>query len=214
MPIETRPATVEDAPFLAWVMQEAARSHLEKGVWDLTFPGQDEQRLEILAKVATTMRIHFGHFSRFRVLEVDGEPAAALSAYEHSQHGMEQLTLGIAEALSQLGWSVEEMLAAGDGGASFEATGYPNPDGLWILEWVATRPEFRGRALIHRLLLEILELGREQGFARAQVGYLLGNAPAKRAYERVGFKWVEEHCHPSFEAKYGTPGIARMQLEF
>jgi hypothetical protein len=29
----------------------------------------------------------------------------------------------------------------------------------------------------------------------------------------VGFKWVEEHCHPDFEADYGTPGLARMQLE-
>ena len=39
MRIETRPANAEDAPFLAWVMQEAARSHLEHGVWDLMFPG-------------------------------------------------------------------------------------------------------------------------------------------------------------------------------
>jgi GNAT superfamily N-acetyltransferase len=213
MAIETRPALAEDASFLAWVMQEAARSHLEKGVWDFIFPGQDEQRLEILAKIATSERIHFCHFSRFRVLEVDGEAASALSGYENSQHGMEKLTPGMAEALSQLGWSPEEMLAAGGRGASFNATGYPNPDGLWIVESVATRPEFRGRSLIRRLLLEILELGREQGFTRAQIGYLLGNVRAKRAYEGVGFKWVEEHCHPSFEADYGTPGIARMQLE-
>ena len=213
MPIETRSATAEDAPFLAWVMQEAARSHLEKGVWDLTFPGRDEQRLEILAKIATSERLHFCHFSRFRILEVDGEPASALSAYENSQHGMEQLTPAMAEALSQLGWSPEEMLAAGERGASFKLTGYPNPDGLWIVESVATRPEFRRRSLIRRLLLEILELGREQGFARAQIGYLLGNVRAKHAYEGVGFKWVEEHCHPSFEADYGSPGIARMQLE-
>jgi hypothetical protein len=29
----------------------------------------------------------------------------------------------------------------------------------------------------------------------------------------VGFKWVEEHRHPSFEEDYGTPGIARMQRD-
>jgi ribosomal protein S18 acetylase RimI-like enzyme len=213
MPIDTRPATSEDAPFLAWVMQEAARSHLENGIWDFAFPGEDEQRLELLAKIATTERIHFAHFSRFRVLEIDGEPASALAAYENSQHGMEQLTLGMAEAFSQLGWTPEEMLAVRDRSASFAATGYPNPDGLWIVEWVATRPEFRGRALIRRLLREILDLGREQGFARAQIGYLLGNTRAKSAYEGVGFKWIEEHCHPAFEEDYGTPGIARMQRD-
>jgi len=213
MPIETRPASADDALFIAWVMQEAARSHLEKGIWDLAFPGEDEQRLEILAKIATTERIHFGHFSCFRVLEVDGEPASALAAYETSEHGIEQLTLGMAEAFSQLGWAQEEMLAVGDRTASFGATRYPNPEGLWIIEWVATRPEFRGRALIRRLLLEILELGRERGFTRAQIGYLLGNIRAKSAYEGVGFKWVDEHCHPDFERDYGSPGIARMQLD-
>ena len=213
MPIETRPATADDAPFLAWVMQEAARSHLEYGIWDFSFPGEDEQRLDILAKITTTERIHFAHFSRFRVLEIDGEPASALAAYENSQYGMEQLTLGMAETFSELGWTPEEMTAAGERGHSFAATGYPNPDGLWIIEWVATRPEFRGRALIHRLLLEVLEQGREEGFERAQIGYLLGNTRAKSAYERVGFKWVEEHCHPDFEADYGTPGIARMQRD-
>jgi GNAT superfamily N-acetyltransferase len=185
MSIETRPATADDAPFLAWVMQEAARSHLENGIWDFAFPGEDEPRLEILAKIITTERIHFAHFSRFRVLAIDGEPASALAAYENSQHGLEQLTLGMAEAFSQLGWSLEEMLAVQERSASFAATGYPNPDGLWIVEWVATRPEFRGRALIRRLLLEILDLGRE----------------------------VEEHRHPSFEEDYGTPGIARMQRD-
>jgi len=213
MPIETRPATADDAPFLAWVVQEAARSHLPRGVWDFAFPGEDEQRLDILAKIATTERIHFAHFSRFRILEIDGEPASALSAYENSQHGMEQLTLGMAEAFTQLGWSTEEMLAVRERSASFAATGYPNPDGLWIVEWVATRPEFRGRALIRRLLREILDLGREQGFERAQIGYLLGNTRAKSAYEGVGFKWVDEHRHPAFEEDYGTPGIARMQRD-
>ena len=213
MPIETRSASADDAPFLAWVMQEAARSHLERGIWDFAFPGEDEQRLELLAKIATTERIHFAHFTRFRVLEIDGEPASALSAYENSEHGLEQLTLGMAETFAQLGWSPDEMLAVRDRSASFAATGYPNPDGLWIVEWVATRPEFRGRSLIRRLLREILDLGREQGFERAQIGYLLGNTRAKSAYEGVGFEWVEDHRHPAFEEDYGTPGIARMQRD-
>jgi len=213
MSIETRPATADDADFVAWVMQAAARSHLEKGVFDLAFPGDDEPRLEILARIATTEKVHFAHFSRFRILEVGGEPAAGLSAYENFQHGMEHLTQGMAEALSALGWSPEDMLAAGERSGSFAATGYPNPDGLWIVEWVATKPEFRGRGLIRRLLLEILDEGREQGFDTAQIGYLLGNLPAKRAYEGVGFRWVAEHCHPDFEADYGVPGLARMQLD-
>jgi ribosomal protein S18 acetylase RimI-like enzyme len=211
--IESRAATAEDGEFIAWLLQESARSHLDKGVWDIAFPGQDEQRLQILAKIVTTEKVHFAHFSRFRILEVDGERAAGLSAFENAAHGMEQLTLGLTEALTKLGWTPEEMTAMAERSSSFAATGYPSPDGLWIIEWVATKPEFRGRRLIHRLLLEILDEGRKQDFEKAQIGYLLGNVRAKAAYEGVGFAWVEEHCHPDFEADYGVPGIARMQRD-
>ena len=45
----------------------------------------------------------------------------------------------------------------------------------------------------------------------AQIGYLLGNNPARNAYQKVGFKWLEDYQHPDFEAAFGTPGVARMQ---
>jgi len=213
MNITTRPATAADAPFLAWVIQEAARSHLEKGIWDLSFPGEDAQRLEILATIATTERVHFAHYRLFRIIEADGVPACGMAAYENSEHGIEQLTLGMAEALNGLGWSPEQMLAMGERSGSFGATGYPNDDGLWIIEWVATRPEFRGHGLVRKLMTEVLDIGRERGFTKAQIGYLLGNVRAQHAYEGVGFQWVAEHCHPDFERDYGTPGLARMQRD-
>ena len=213
MSITTRPATSSDADFIAWVMQEASRSHLPKGVWDLAFPGPDEERLAILAKIASSDRVHFAHTSLFRILEVDGERAVAMCGYECGEHGLEQLTLGMAEVLQQLGWTPSQLVALGERTSSFAATGYVNPDGLWIVEWVATVPEFRGRGLVRKLLLEVLEEGRQRAFTLAQIGYLLGNVRAKSAYEGVGFKWLEDHCHPSFEADYGEPGIARMQRD-
>jgi translation initiation factor 4G len=213
MAIETRPATADDAPFLAWVIQEASRSHLPHGIWDLALPGPDEPRLDLLATVAVTDQEHFAHYTRFRVLEVDGAPAAGLSAYENSEHGMEKLGAGLVEAAGKLGWSQEEFERTIARTASFNATGYPNPDGLWIVEWVATKPAFRGRSLMNRMLLEILEEGRALGFERAQIGHLLGNTPARSAYERVGFAWVEDHCHDDFMRDYGEPGLARMQRD-
>ncbi|MBW2288500.1 MAG: GNAT family N-acetyltransferase [Deltaproteobacteria bacterium] len=213
MSIATRPATAEDAPFLAWVIQAAARSHLELGIWDLALPGPDAPRLEFLATLAVTDQAHFAHFSRFRVLEVDGVPAAGLSAYENSEHGMEKLALGLVEASRKLAWTQQKLERTIKDTGSFNATGYPSPDGLWIVEWVATRPEFRGRSFMNRMLLEILDEGRALGFERAQIGHLLGNTPARAAYERVGFVWLEDHCHPDFERDYGEPGLARMQRD-
>ena len=213
MSIETRTATADDAAFLAWVIQAATRSHLERATWDFALPGPEAPRLEFLATLALTDQLHFAHFSRFRILEVDGVPAAGLSAYENSEHGMEKFTLGILETSQTLGWAQEKLESFIAGASSFSSTGYPNPDGLWIIEWVATRPEFSGRSFMNRMLLEILDEGRKQGFERAQIGHLLGNTPARAAYERVGFVWLEDHCHPDFQRDYGEPGLARMQRD-
>lgn len=83
-------------------------------------------------------------------------------------------------------------------------------EGAWIVESVATLPEFRRRGLVNRLLEEILEKGRRQGFRRAQVSVFIGNTPAQNAYEKCGFKVVDEKRHPDFEAEIGCPGIARL----
>jgi ribosomal protein S18 acetylase RimI-like enzyme len=213
MSLSIRPANDGDADFIAWVIQEAARSHLPKGLWDMVFPGPDDERLALLAKIATSDRRHFGHCALFRILEEDGRPAAAMCGYEHGEHGFEQLTLAMASVLVEQGWQPAQLVEMGERTKSFSATGYVNPDGLWIIEWVATVPEQRGRGLVRKLMLEVLEEGRQRGFTRAQIGYLLGNVRAKSAYEGVGFQWLEDHCHPTFEADYGAPGLARMQRD-
>ncbi|MCP4752365.1 MAG: GNAT family N-acetyltransferase [Proteobacteria bacterium] len=213
MNITHRKATRSDAPFLAWVMQEAARSHLEKGVFDMVYPGPDDQRLEILETLATTDQVHYGHWSRFMVAEVDGKPAAALSAYENTKHGGRHFDNGIVEMFQKLNWTSEQMAEVPGRVASFLSIGYVNCDDHWVLEFVATRPEHRGKGIMHQLLLKILEEGRREGFDKAQIGYLLGNTPAKNTYEKAGFKWIHDYRHSDFENTYGCPGIASMKLD-
>ncbi len=211
--IDIRWATADDSSFLAWVMQAAARSHLERGVWDFAFPGDETDRLATLAALAQTKQIHFCHWSRFRVLELDGEPASALAGYEEVAHGTGPVGLGMTELVATLDWPEEKTASVGAGIAPFISTGYPSPEGVWIIESVATKPEFRGRGLIHELLLDILELGRKEGFTTAQIGYLLGNVSARSAYRTVGFEWLEDYCSDEFEAAFGTQGLARMQMK-
>jgi translation initiation factor 4G len=208
-----RPATPDDARFIAWVIQAAGRSHLPRGVWDLALPGDEDERLDVLAAIATTRLLHFAHWTRFLVHEVDGVPAAALSAYEASEFGGDKLGLGMAEAFTTLGWSQDQMLAVPRRMAPFATLGFPTPADLWIVEWVATLPDYRGRGLANALLLEIFEQGREAGFSRSQIGYFLGNTPARNAYEAVGYKYVDEYRHPDWEAALGCPGVARMHLD-
>jgi ribosomal protein S18 acetylase RimI-like enzyme len=81
--------------------------------------------------------------------------------------------------------------------------------GAWVVESVATRPEFRRRGLIDLLMEEMLERGRARGATTADIGVFIGNDPAQRAYEKHGFRVVDEKRNAAFEAVYGTPG-ARM----
>jgi len=64
--------------------------------------------------------------------------------------------------------------------------------------------------VVNRLLDEILTRSREGGYKRAQIGVLVNNTPARRAYEKSGFIFDSEKRAPTFEAVFGTPGITKL----
>jgi ribosomal protein S18 acetylase RimI-like enzyme len=209
--VRIRPADRGDTHFLVWVIQEAARSHLEKGIMDLALP-DDEKRLAFLDEVSRAEARSFFRYENFLVAEIDGRQVAALSAYEPAI-AIPQLEPAEVEAAQKLGWSDQELQDMRDRFA-IVMTCYPDtPEDRWIVEWVATVPEFRGRGIVNQLLLSILDKGRERGYQKAQIGYLLGNTRAQRSYERVGFKTVYDRRDPDFEASLDCPGIACMHLD-
>jgi ribosomal protein S18 acetylase RimI-like enzyme len=211
MKFRIRPATIDDAGFLAWVQQEASRSHLPFGFWDLAFPGPDSYRLRIVERICRSSAKSFCHWSGFLVAEVADEPAAALSAYTNPKPATGDLLIqAMAEALTAEGWNEARMGAMQQRIAPFLTCVPELPEDAWILEWVATRPEYRGKGLTRALLEAIVDVGRKRGLKLFQIGVLIGNTPAQRAYEGAGFKVVDEVKHPSFEATFGTPGLRRL----
>ena len=54
MDMTVREGRQGDADFIAWVMQEAGRSHLQKGIWDLALPGPDDKRLGYISQLVKT----------------------------------------------------------------------------------------------------------------------------------------------------------------
>jgi translation initiation factor 4G len=213
MMVDIRPASEADVPLLAWVQQEAARSHLPVGFWDLAFPGPDADRLRVIERIARARARSFCHWSGFLVAELDGEPAAALSGYARpSIAAGSALEDALQQALDEEGWTERERAAMGSRIAPFLTCIPDTPEDAWVVEWVATRPEHRGKGLIKGLLEAIIARGRSRGHALVQIGVLIGNRPAQHAYESVGFRVVEEKRHPDFEAALGSPGIRRMVL--
>lgn len=211
METRIRPAAATDAPLLAWVQQEAARSHLPQGFWDHAFPGSDADRLRIVGRICTATPQSFCHWSRFLVAERDGSPAAALSAYtKPSVAAGSALFEALGEALDTERWNDEARLAMNLRIAPFLTCLPDTAEDAWVVEWVATLPAHRGKGLVRALLLAVLEQGRTGGHAQAQIAVLIGNTPAQRAYESVGFRVADEKTHPDFERAVGSPGIRRL----
>jgi GNAT superfamily N-acetyltransferase len=210
MNIEIRDAAPDDAPFLAWVMQTAARSHRPLSFWDLAFPGPDGPRLEYIAELAVAAPRSFAHYNGFLIAEADGRPVAGLSGYDSADKPMSAFLESFAAVTAARGWSPEHQSLLYSRMAPAGTCMPDSPPGVWVIEWVAATPAARGKGVANALLRAILDRGRKAGYRGSQIGYLLGNTPAQTAYERVGFATVDEKRHPAFEEVFGSPGIARM----
>lgn len=197
----------EQAEFLAWVMLTAHRSHLERGLWDFVLGGSEGERLRYLQALAVTEQAHWAHYSTFIVAEVEGRPASALCGYFEAEHGTPSLLKAIPEVNEVVGRSEEETAAGWQRAGSILHVAPEHAPGVWIVEHVATLPGYRRRGLVDRLLAEILDKGRDRGATIADIGVLIGNDPAQRAYEKAGFEVTGEKRHPEFEAVYKCPGI-------
>jgi translation initiation factor 4G len=208
--VQIVPATREHIPFVAWVVNTANRSHLPLGMWDFMIGGDEAAVLQYLEVMADTDALHWGHHSLFLVAEVDGVPAAGLCGFFEQELGVESVLAGAAEANEKAGRTPNEIAAGWERAKAITGiTTLTHEPGAWVVEHVATKPEFRRRGLLERLMSEMLERGRERGATTADIGVLIGNDPAQLAYEKCGFELVEEVRDAAFEAAYGSAG-ARM----
>ena len=204
-------ATPAHAPFLAWVTLTAFRSQLERGFWDFMLDGDEAYKLRYLEAFVQTEQLHWVHYSAFIVAEVDRRPASALCGYfEHELGGPTLRAAGI-EANQATGRTEAEAAAGFDRAKSIMNVLPEHPPGAWIVENVATLPEFRRRGLVDRLMEEILERGRQRGATVADISVFIGNDPAQRAYEKCGFRAVAEKLDPEFESAYKTPGTRTLR---
>jgi translation initiation factor 4G len=202
--VEARP---DHARFIAWTVLTAFRSHLRRGLWDFYVGDDESQCLRYLETLATTATPHWAHYSSFLVAEVDGTPAAALCGYFDEERGIPALQAGSGEADARLGRTAEETRASMQRIAPILFVMPEHSPGVWIVENVATWPDFRRRGLIDALMSAILECGRQRGATHADIGVMIGNDPAQRAYEKAGFQVTGEKRHPDFERVWGAPGI-------
>jgi ribosomal protein S18 acetylase RimI-like enzyme len=199
-------ATREHIPLIAWVVLMSHRSQLPRGMWDFMLGEDEEYKLRYLEAWVDTDLMHWGHWSLFKVAEVDGVPAAALCGYPADDMSVETVIRATAMTYNKFGVPMQEAAAAWERARAVERIEIAHAPGAWVVEHVATRPDFRRRGLVDRLIAEILQRGLERGHRLSEIGLFIGNERAQQAYTKAGFEVAEEKRDPEFEAVYGCPG--------
>ena len=209
MNTKIRSARPDDAPFLAWVILIAGRAHVQRGIWEVVLGGTEKEDLAFLQLLTITQTIHLFHYSCFLIAEVGGRPVAGLGGYDPKSLGYPTLRKAIKEVAYKIDFSGPDSEAMKRSQKVLSCIP-EDVEGAWVVDSVATVPEFRRQGITSELLEEMLEKGRGQGFHRAQINIYIGNIPAQRLYEKHGFQVIDEKRHPDFEKEIGSPGMARL----
>ena len=201
-----RPATSEDAGFIARNILAAQRGHRPRGWFDIALGWPEPQCLAFVERIATAETRSWWHVSHFLVADVDGAPVAALCALPAAGTGA-GARAAIAETADATGLGAADLAAIFQRAAYARSCWVQGGHGDWLLEHVGVLPACRGQGLVQALIARALDLGRAAGFARATISFLIGNEPAERCYAKAGFALAEEKRDPAFEALTGAPGF-------
>jgi ribosomal protein S18 acetylase RimI-like enzyme len=217
MSIHVRRATVDDLDLVTWAMLAASRSHLERGIWEYMNATDEVTTLAFLRHLATSDTVHLFHRSLFLVAELDGEPGAAMCAYDSSTQGFDVVLPEIATSTAAEGIDTQDPEFSRRSGVLLSGLVMddPGPPGpRWVIENVATKPEMRRRGLVDSLLHQLLGQGRERGFEYAQISVFIENERARRAYIQAGFEPLVEQRSDDWTREIGCPGTEMLLQPF
>ena len=212
MDIKIRSARHDDAAFLAWLILTAGRAHVKRGIWEVILGESENKCLAFLELLAVTETPHLFHHSCYLVAELGSQPVAGLGGYDPRVLGYPALLRALPEVFKKIG--ISDLDETTDNRPPRILECIPDAvEGAWVIDSVATLPEFRRQGIVNRLLEEIIENGRQKGFRRSQINIYIGNTSAQKAYEKKGFKILDEKLDPYFEKEIGSPGMARLLLD-
>lgn len=208
MNLKIRKAGVSDAAFVAWLILTAGRAHVNRGVWEVILNKPEEDCLTFLELLTVTNTPHLFHHSCFLLAETEAGPVAGLGGYDPDTMGYPRMRESLPDVYAKLGRpSIAE--TAGGPPRIIECIP-PSVEGAWVIDSVATLPAFRKQGIVDKLLDRILDEGRKKGYRQAELAIYMGNTPAQAAYEKHGFRVLDEWPDPYFEQEIGSPGMARM----
>jgi len=207
-----RPAKREDCRILAYHAYLAGKSNVDTSVYDVFFagiPGPTDARLSAMEKLLQTDTVSWMHYTFCSVAEVEGTVAGSLSHY----HARDGAYANLGKALFEIGWDEEQGAGMAARMKPLLDIDFPKPPEALIVENVAVTAMYRRHGVISALLKDAARLGREGGFEFLQLGMMIGNTPAEKAYQKAGFEVVDSHRSPEFEELFECPGMQLMKLD-
>jgi ribosomal protein S18 acetylase RimI-like enzyme len=206
--IRIRHAYPDDASFLAKSALIAGRAHVNKGIWEVILGGTEEACLDFLHHISVTTVPHLFHYSCYFIAEYAGNgPVGSLGGYDPKQLGYEALQPAIYEVVTKLNLPARAIREAEERSTKILVCLPKEIEGAWVIDSVATLPEYRKRGVAEKLMEHVLYEGKERGYDVAQINMYIGNAPALNLYKKMGFKVIEEKREAYFERTIGSPGM-------
>ena len=209
--IQIRDARPQDALFLAQSILIAGRAHVARGIWEVILGGAEEETLRFLRHLSTTRIPHLFHYSCYLVaLDDASRPVGSLGGYDPRIAGYRALRQALPEVFKILNLSRKAANIPEEQAARILACLPKEIEGAWVIDSVATMPGHRRKGVSERLLCAMLEKGKRQGYAKAQVNMYIGNEPALKLYQKLGFAMAEEKRDVYFENAIGSPGMVSL----
>ncbi len=193
MNINVRKAVINDKDFLITSVIEAEKSGSDIISYCALLSISEQTFREILSNILDEeiggQELCIGNFL---IAEIDGEPAAALSAWIEKEDGMASSM--IKSNLLMYLMDREILLNAAPSLSLMNEINIDREAGALQIECVYTVEKYRGYGLSGQLIEEQIRRKQESGksFEKVQVILLKSNQAAKRAYEKSGFSLLEE----------------------
>lgn len=210
-----RQGTRADIPFLAWCNYEASSPEPGFCYWDPLLAETGTPTLAFIEALFAADALAWGRCEDFLILEECGRPLGGASGFVMDPDDYRPLRRDRLPAVAQrLGWSDTTLARFRQG---YEAVWSDPQDPTlaasapWIIECVAVVPEARGRGVARALLRRLLDRGRAAGHAAAGIAVTLGNEPARRVYEALGFQMYVTYGAAYFDGAF--PGTIKYRLK-
>jgi GNAT superfamily N-acetyltransferase len=209
--LQFRQATRDDIPFIAWCNYEATSPEPNFCYWDPILEGFNTDTMAFIQAVFHADALAWGRAEQFFVAEKDGELVGGASGFVINENDYRPLRLDrLPTVATSLGWSedtLQEFIRRYE-----EVWRDPHdvslaPSAPFVIECVAIKPHVRGQGIAKHLLNHICDHAKAEGHTHAAIAVTMGNEPAMRVYEGIGFKHYITYWAEYFEGYF--PGTVK-----